>query len=274
MEFVVGISWPRSGHHMLVRLLQLYFGDAFGYCDFYSGKPSLDDITTCCGKLPCKYMERINLTKNHDFDLEAAQLPGQKYLIQYRDFTPSVVSNFELFLRNGGEDSAASFRKFASAEFSRYLGFTRKWIHSEFGQGQLLINYSTFLQDPAGELARTISYFDPDWKIDDARIARAIAEVDGQKIEQRQVQSLRKSGVHQDRDIRQFRYYKLGLFEDLGNLRLSRQIVIDAFQVYLGRDPAEQNMLTLQGYESRAALEEFLKNSEEYQQRRPNGPPS
>lgn len=33
MDNVIGVSWPRSGHHLLVRLLKFYFGDKMRYCD-------------------------------------------------------------------------------------------------------------------------------------------------------------------------------------------------------------------------------------------------
>ncbi|WP_217639326.1 hypothetical protein [Salinihabitans flavidus] len=261
---MIGISWPRSGHRMLVGLLKLYFGKSFGYCNFHSGKPSVEDISTCCKQIPCKHAGRIMLTKNHDFDLSVPQLEGEKYLIQYRDFAPSVVSNFELFVRNGNEDSVLSFRKFVSNQFSRYLDFVNKWVHSPFAQDQLVLNYGTFLDDPHGELQRTIRYFDPEAEPDTDRIAQAIAEVDGQKIEQKTVKALHKSGVHGDRDLRQFRHYSPALFDEIERLRLPRQTVIAAFRKHLGRAPSELNILRFQGYESKEAFEVFLQDSKEY----------
>lgn len=264
---VIGISWPRSGHHMLVRLLQFYFGAGFGYCDFYSGKPQVKDLSTCCGQIPCQHGGQVSLTKNHDFDLSAPQIKGQKYLIQYRDFAPSVVSNFELFVRQGGADNALSFRTFVSGEFSRYLGFVEKWVTSPFVANQLVLNYSTFLEDPHGELRRTVAFIAPDETPDDDRIAAAIAGIDGQKIEKKQVKMLRKSGVHGDRDVREFRHYRPALFQEIDKLRLPRQMVIEAFRKHLNRKPAEKNMLRLQSYESRDALEAFLLDSEEYRKK-------
>lgn len=250
---------------MLVRLLRLYFGPEFGYCDYYSGKPWWSpDIKTCCGKIPCKHGDRIWLTKNHDFDLKAPQIAGERYLIQYRDFAPSVVSNFELFVRNGGEDSEISFRRFVSSEFGKYLGFVEKWVLSDFGHDQLILNYSTFLQDPHGEFQRVVTFFAPDVQPDADRIAQAIADVDGHKVEQKTDKQLPKSGVHGDRDLRQFRYWRPALFQQISALHLPRQVVIKAFQTYLGRAPAEENMLRLQGYASEETLEEFLQSSEEY----------
>lgn len=249
---------------MLVRLLTLYFGSSFGYCEFHAGHPKIGGIVSCCKQVPCVHRDVITLTKNHDFDLTTPQLRGQKYLIQYRDFAPSVVSNFELFVRRGGTDSVMSFRKFASAEFSRYLGFVEKWVTSPFAQGQLVLNYNTFLQNPQVELQRTINFIEPAAKADPDRIAMAIAEVDGQTVEDKKMTILRKSGVHESRDVRLFRHYSPRLFQQIDGLRLPRQSVIEAFQTILGHEPAEKNMLNFQGFKNRGVLETYLKNSDEY----------
>lgn len=261
---VIGVSWPRSGHHMLVRLLQLYFGPDLGYCDFYGGKPWVDEIETCCKQIPCMHAERIWLTKNHDFELNLPQIPNQKYLIQYRDFAPSVVSNFELFVRNGGEDSALAFRKFASGEFTRYLGFVERWVTSEFAAGQLHLNYSVFLSNPQNELSRAVAFLKPDIPVDADRIASAIADVDGEEIKQGRVKSLRKSGVHPERALRDFRHFSPALERELNNMHLSRPAVMETFDSILGRAPAESNVLRFQGFKTREALAEELMDTDEY----------
>jgi hypothetical protein len=264
---IIGVSWPRSGHHMLVRLLQLYFGTDFGYCDFYGGKPWVDEIDTCCGQIPCAHAERIWLTKNHDFDLDLAQIEGQRYLIQYRDFAPSVISNFELYVRNGGPDTPLSFRRFASGEFSRYLGFIERWVRSDFVRDQLALNYSTFLSDPQTELARAVAFIRPDMAIDTDRIAEAIATVDGQEVKQGKVTTLHKSGVHPERALTDFRHHTPALERELLGLRLHRRVVMEVFDAVLARAPAEPNVLRFQGFDSREALTEHLQASDEYRTR-------
>lgn len=264
---IIGVSWPRSGHHMLVRLLQIYFGPEFGYCDFYGGNPWVDEIDVCCGSIPCKHADRIWLTKSHDFDLDLPQIEGQKYLVQYRDFAPSVVSNFELFVRNGGEDSALSFRIFASGEFTRYLGFMQRWVHSDFASTQLMLNYSTFLSDPQGELSRAVAFIAPDHAVDPDKIAGAIAEVDGQEVKLGRVKTLPKSGVHAKRDLNDFRHYTPMLERELETLSLTRRVVMEVFDTVLSRAPAEANVLRFQSFETRETLTEHLMASDEYRQR-------
>lgn len=264
---VLGISWPRSGHHLLVRLLQGYFGPGFGYCEYHKAPPSLADLDQCCKQVPCAHLGRIHFTKNHDFDLKVPQVAGQRYLVQYRDFIPSVVSNFELFIRTGGQDSAESFRRFASNQFTRYLDFSQKWVTSEFARGQMLINYADLTADPEATLARIVQLFQPGSAHDTARIAQVVAAVDGQKVERAKTQMIKGAGVHASRDVRDFRYYQPQLFEALAGLRLRREDVIASFQRLLGRKPGEPNMLRLQGQPDIAALEAMLRASPEYQKR-------
>jgi hypothetical protein len=258
MDYVIGISWPRSGHHMLVRLLHLYFGSDFGYCDYYGHDK------TCCRTVPCQKAGQINFTKNHDFALDTPQIPDQKYLIQYRDFLPSVISNYELFIRQGGEDSRTAFCKFASTEFGRYQGFVRKWITSEFGQRQLILNYADFLDDPEGHLAKVILYMGAGKQLNLTTLRDAIEQVDGEKVEQHKVQQLKKSGVHVSRDVTAFRYYDKNLFAQLKALSLTREEVNNLFSTHLGREAAEDNMIHFQAFRNGEVLEQYILDSPEY----------
>lgn len=267
MDYVIGISWPRSGHHMLVRLLMHYFGPDFGYCEYHAGVPNLEGIASCCKQVPCQHRNVIAFSKNHDFDLSAPQIPGQKYLIQYRDFIPSTISNFELYVRGGGEDSESAFRFFASKSFDNYQRFIAKWVTSEFAQSQLILNYDQFLENPERELSWVVRLFQPDRAVDSDRVKAAVRQIDGEKIEQRKVQALQGVGVHPPRDITQFRYYRPVLFDTLRNLHLTRAQVETVFQSVLERTPQEHNMLNFQYFETPEQLQDHLKASPEYQSR-------
>jgi hypothetical protein len=258
MEQVIGVSWPRSGHHMLARLLELYFGPGFVHCEFYS--PHID----CCRQFPCTRQDRVHFTKNHDWDLALPQLPNRKYLVQVRDFLPSVVSNFDLNVRNGNPDGPDHFRQFASVEFGRYRAFMDKWVRSDFARRQLVVNYGDLLRDPPGELARVVAYFDPAAEADAERVARAIADVASEKITPEGVTREKGAGVHQERDVTRFRHYDADLFATLGALHLSRDEVKAAFRKLLDRDPREAAMLRHQTQPSVEKLERSIRSSPEY----------
>ena len=255
-SYVVGVSWPRSGHHLLVRLLRLYYGPDFTYCGFYGQ-------AGCCGVAPCKKAGEIRYSKNHDFDGAVPQDPGQRYLIQTRGFAPSVVSNFELYLREGGEDSADSFARFASGQFAPYRAFQDKWITSDFASTQTVIPYENLVRDPATALTFALTTFehvqpDPD------RLRATIAQVDGEEVAHRRIRPRPGTGVHAPRDVTQFRHYDARLFGYLDKLKLTRQEVNDVFRRLLDRDAAEANMLALQTNPSVAEVERMILGSPEY----------
>ncbi|UWR24421.1 hypothetical protein [Sulfitobacter sp. S190] len=267
MDRVIGVSWPRSGHHLLVRLLTLYFGSGFRYCDYYGG------VENCCKAVPCTRPD-IHLSKSHDFDLQLPQIEGRKYLIQYRNFVPSVVSNFELHVRNGGADTPESFRNFASQQFDAYRAFTNKWITSDFAANQLQIEYDQLQGDPQNGLARAAEWLHPGVPIDPARIADAVARVDGERIERGRVTPLAGAGVHSARRIEDFRFYAAPLFATLENMRLSREEVTIVFRDVLDRDPVAANMLNFQAAASTDALRRDLMASDEYTARQRQDPQS
>jgi hypothetical protein len=265
-EQVIGVSWPRSGHGMLKRLLELYYGHGFRYCEFYR-----DDIE-CCRQFPCT--QGKHFTKNHDWELDLPQLSDRRYLIQYRSFIPSVVSNFELHVRGGGEDSETGFRRFASREFGRYRGFTRKWVTSDFVRDQLILKYEDVLADPEGEFVRTVAFFDPDTPVDAARVAEAVRNVASEQITAAEIRREARAGVRGERKVEDFRYYDPALFDQLARLALTREEVIEGFQAVLGRRPEEAAIIPHQVQPTPAALEKVLRASDEYRAkaRREAGP--
>jgi hypothetical protein len=259
-SYVMGVSWPRSGHHLLARLLKLYYGPKFTYCGFY-GQPG------CCGQVPCARAGQVRYSKNHDFDGTLPQDAGQRHLIQTRAFTPSVVSNFELHLREGGQDDAASFARFASSQFTAWRAFQDKWVKSDFARTQTVIPYEALIRDPATALTYALTSFGES-RPDPARLRAAIASVDGEDVAERRITPRPGSGVHAPRDVTQFRHYDAKLFGYLDKLTLTRQEVNRMFRRHLGRDAAEANMLALQASPALDALERMILGSPEYTSRR------
>ena len=259
-SYDIGVSWPRSGHHLLARLIRLYYGPNFTYCGFYGQ-------AECCGKAPCARAGTVRYSKNHDFDNALPQEAQHRYLIQTRAFAPSVVSNFELYLREGGHDDAVSFARFASAQFAAYRAFQTKWVTSEFARTQTVIPYEALIRDPITALTYALTSFgtcDPD----PVRLKAAVSRVDGEEVADRRITPRPGSGVHPPRDVTQFRHYDAHLFGYLDKLQLTRQEVNRLFRRHLGRDAAEGNMLALQASPSLDALERMILGSPEYTSRR------
>ena len=208
MEPVIGISWPRSGHHMLVRLLKHYFSSEFTYCPFY-GK-----IPDCCKSIPCD--NGMAFTKNHDWKLKTAQLSGAKYLIQYRSFLPSTISNFELHLKNGnGEDSAEGFRRFSIRELQRYTIFKEKWVYSKFASRQCTVLYDEFVTSPCDHLERVVRFFAPGVPVNKDRILQTVRTTDPITIENGIEKEFTGKGVSPARTIESFRWFDSDFFTQL-----------------------------------------------------------
>ena len=217
--YVCGISWPRSGHHLLVRLLQGYFDDAFGYCEFHRPQD-------CCKVFPCARRGQINFSKNHDFGQETPQLPDQTYLIQHRAFIPSVVSGYELSPDRDGDDNAATFRTYAAKRWGPYAMFRDKWITSDFGTKRAVLLYEDLTSDPVTAMQPVVALFAPDHPYDSDLMARVAASVAGISKYKGANAFSDDTGVKNRRRVEDFRWYDPDTFAKLDRLVLQRRQII------------------------------------------------
>ena len=123
---VINVSFPRSGHHLLVNLLLKYFSKnidyqntedikkqtqfkevipagEFIYCPFYKH----------CQMTPCSD-RRTNFQKNHDFGLKLNKESSYKYIVQYRHPLECLVSWYKLKAYQK-EDSLETWIEFIGA---------------------------------------------------------------------------------------------------------------------------------------------------------------
>lgn len=199
-------------------------------------------------------------TKNHDFQLDVPQDQTRRYLVQWRGFAASVVSNFELYVRNGNADSEASFRRFVSDQVTHYLGFTEKWVTSDFsrGEGVLLLRYEGLLAAPGAALAQAVRHLAPDHEPDQGRIQEVVSTVDGQRVAEGRIEVVPGAGVYRGRDVQEFRYYSPELFDLIGRLRLPRAAVERCHREVTGREVDEAGVLELQTCSDVVRLREVL----------------
>lgn len=203
IRYVAGVSWPRSGHHLLVRLMKGYFGERFNYCEFYT------EHLDCCREFPCTRSQNISFSKNHDFNLDISTKESVPYIVQYREFYNSVVSEFELHIRVHGpeSDNKEEFMKHSIAKARQYKVFLRKWVEEEPGNNILLVPYESLILNTEEMAIACIQHFSPGTEIDLAHLRSVIRDVDGERVENRKIVKLHNVGVHKSRDYRQFRYY-------------------------------------------------------------------
>jgi hypothetical protein len=212
-RYVVGVSWPRSGHHLAVNLLQEYFGDEFSYCEFYTPKD-------CCRTAPCIRHGSVKFSKNHDFYSMMPISDRHPYLIQYRSFLPSVVSAFEMFVGQGRPDTLASFEEFAIAAADMYNAFLAKWVFGLHPPGErLILRYEELTSDSNMDfISSLIRFFAPSHPVEFGRIRRIRASIQKEFVERGRKGVIDGFGVKATRDVEEFRFYDRRLFRKLGAL--------------------------------------------------------
>jgi hypothetical protein len=157
---IIGASIPRSGHHLLTRLLEAALGECFFYCEMY-GEPG------CCREVPCRSrgQRQVSFQKNHDFELSLpTDVPGSLYLIQHREPVAVALSAREYYAREDrgggyGETLAADRGDYAvwlGRLAAYYVGFSERWLVTP-PKHSLAVDYENLSAHPRDVLAGVIS---------------------------------------------------------------------------------------------------------------------
>lgn len=155
MIHVLGVSMPRSGHHMFEMILKNTLQDEFCYCEFYE--------KGCCKSIPCTSKAKmatrsagVFMQKSHDFEFkDPLVVPGTHRVVQYRSPVPRALSNYELHLKNGAEDTLRNFRDFLVLEALYFVRFYNKWLANRSTEN-FILNYEELTGDP---LKATLDFF-------------------------------------------------------------------------------------------------------------------
>jgi hypothetical protein len=205
MNYIQGISFPRSGHHMLIRRLTKYYStvsgadvcikdksrknsetaidnNSFVYCELYN----------TCQTIPC-IDKRCNFQKNHDFLLDLPIKKELHHLVQIRNPIDAITSLFELSLRMGWnnlKDTQECWVSFFDNQLLTYQKFYTKWVAQQKNNIEIFW-YDAFLENPAPHLVRAIELLDNQDSIDMELVEKLCGNI-----------SLRSSH-------KKFRYYSL-----------------------------------------------------------------
>jgi hypothetical protein len=88
------------------------------------------------------------MQKSHDFDFDDPISVAETYrVVQYRNPVPRSLSNYELHLQNGFEDTIRTFRNFLVSEAWYFQRFYQKWIE-ERSPNFLFLTYEDLTSDP------------------------------------------------------------------------------------------------------------------------------
>lgn len=134
-------TFPRSGHHLLVRGLNVLLEGQMVYSEKYT---STFDITDPI----------CNVQKTHDFELDEPILPEHKHIVQIREFDDAISSWYNVQTEHFGY--TGTLKEFAESKGAYYDGFLRKWMLS----GALIVPYNQLREDPAGWVIKAARYMD------------------------------------------------------------------------------------------------------------------
>lgn len=143
------ICYPRSGHQMLLDILQEYFGKRLVYCEIYKDGEHAIDVD-----------EHTNYQKNHDFDLNTFIKGDRKYLVQVRDPLDSLASRWEMQTREGSvTDGEEDWRRSMKEWAIFWSGFVNKWVFSPV-PNRLIVRYEDLLNNPMDTAANAIQFIE------------------------------------------------------------------------------------------------------------------
>ncbi|NBC05166.1 MAG: hypothetical protein GVY20_15900 [Bacteroidetes bacterium] len=186
---VQGVSFPRSGHHLLAYCLEQYFGKEFGYCN---------DVFRIH-----QFQESwITYQKNHDFDLDLPIDHKMRYLIQYRHPLESLVSWYKWEVDNGitaemnygwrpqvnkyvplwnlyaHRNTQKRWMNFLNIRIPFWSKFGQKWIISNHHPSTCWVNYSDLIRAPFITISGVISFFDPEAELDEEKLQKIITHLE------------------------------------------------------------------------------------------------
>lgn len=154
------VSFPRSGQHLLERLLKHihnYYNKEFSYCEYY----------TCCQKIPCN--KNSLFQKNHDFNLNLKLNINEKFIIIYRkNKIYQLESLFRLnkFRKNvfnsninyKDKETFNNLIRVIKNNSKYYDNFVDKYIKSNKYQQALIIEYDDFLSQYKNYIKKIILF--------------------------------------------------------------------------------------------------------------------
>jgi hypothetical protein len=140
------VSFPRSGHHLMVRGLTEAANHKLVYSEGYTPAHNFD---TC---------DHVNLQKSHDFDMDLEIKPDLTYIVLIRAFELAVDS----WIKAEQIEDAESFR---DSKVEYYDQFMAKWV-SPSNENVLVITYPYLTDYKTSAITDAAHHmgFDPDRK--------------------------------------------------------------------------------------------------------------
>ena len=188
MNYVQNISFPRSGHHLLVNCLRAICPDTIHYCEYY----------THCHRVPC-VEPKTNYQKNHDLALTLQPSDNDYYLVQYRTPLESIVSWYIHYRKRMGmlrglvreRNTRERWENYVNQKLEYWKNFIDKWVIRSPPKNVLYIAYPDLINNPVAALKHASGFVFKDYSVEVSKI---------QEVVQNQQISPKS-------DIKNFKYY-------------------------------------------------------------------
>ena len=186
----ISVSIPRSGHTLLMYVMEEYLAD-FHYCEYYTPPD-------CCKSFPCT-KPCVDVQKSHDFDLLLTQDSGLRYIVQYRNPLFSSVSDFLLRQERSPDNNCDSIYYWLGYILQRrdfWRSFVQKWVFEQTLPYIILISYEEILISTLSTFSRLLKFLRPYHQVDYQRLSEVLIKYE----------------IKPKRALREFQYFDPLLF--------------------------------------------------------------
>lgn len=179
MRQIVFVSFPRSGHHLLIEMLAKYFDyDNFKDFDFqeslnYTKPLQIGKYIYCEKYIMEGHKDNFIENNAHWYKTHDCALDNEKYerkitndetkfyIIQYRDFIPTFYSLYKKFRNHNSQEFYQTLEDYVSY----WQKFIRKWIIYNINPNKILISYKNLISSKE-ILSKIIKFINPNEEID------------------------------------------------------------------------------------------------------------
>lgn len=141
------MTFPRSGHGLLLRLLEAYLGaDEFAYCQVNMQPTRRFDSDA-----------GTRFQNSHDIELDTPIDDDCFHLVQIRYPIESIVSWYRKASKEGGvADDPHAWQQFAILKASFWMRFYKKWVLGPI-PNRHIVNYADLVLNPEESLSAIVS---------------------------------------------------------------------------------------------------------------------
>jgi hypothetical protein len=226
MRKVICVSFPRSGHHLLINILLKYFSSNVNYpltsgentdrdCNrtLIAGKLVYCEYYNHCNTMPC-IDKNTNFIKNHDFSLNLDILPDYYYIILYRKPIEAIISLYEFTLKDSNKNSffgnnvgqtKKDWENFSKEAIYFFKSFIKKWMinnKNRYNGRLLFVTYEDLINNPKLVMNQVIKFIEPQEGVDHKLLK----------------ESINNAKIKKNRNILEFKYYDQLFFTKLENI--------------------------------------------------------